>query len=191
VRVAADYAKPANPKSQCLTVTNNYGVGLLGATGPLLVASWGLPDALAKFMKGKGLPLPERFWGALLVDTRGDFNLYVRQGGEASPVANNPNPERLRRRRGSSEFSSPRRPPNTGRRSRRNTRVCWGGSRKLRRFATLIHGPGVRLGGRPIEVIGLLGRDILSHCRVSYDGPKGSVSIEFDLASLQAGPSRI
>jgi len=41
-----------------------------------------------------------------------------------------------------------------------------------------------------IPVSGLLGRDILRHARIHYDGPSGAMSFEFDVASIQGSPSR-
>jgi Aspartyl protease len=38
--------------------------------------------------------------------------------------------------------------------------------------------------GAPIEVIGLLGRDVLSFTRVTYDGVAGAVSVSFDHVRL-------
>lgn len=53
-----------------------------------------------------------------------------------------------------------------------------------------LHALGVQFGGKPIEVVGLLGRDILRHTRLSYDGIDGRIKIVFDLKSLQQQPSR-
>ena len=50
--------------------------------------------------------------------------------------------------------------------------------------------PNLVLNGQPVEVVGLLGRDILRHAKINYDGPNGKLSFEFDVASLQGEPSR-
>lgn len=52
------------------------------------------------------------------------------------------------------------------------------------------HAQGSAYGGNPVEVIGLLGRDILRFATMSYDGPQGSMKLRFDVASLQFDPSR-
>lgn len=44
--------------------------------------------------------------------------------------------------------------------------------------------------GKPMELIGLLGRDLLAFCRIVYDGLEGRVEFSFDLGALQAAPSR-
>lgn len=48
----------------------------------------------------------------------------------------------------------------------------------------------VTYGGQLMEVIGLLGRDVLRHCKMTYDGTTGRLDFEFNLASLQIRPSR-
>lgn len=50
--------------------------------------------------------------------------------------------------------------------------------------------PGLQVAGHAVEVVGLLGRDILRHCRIHYDGPTGTIQFEFDVASLRITPSR-
>jgi hypothetical protein len=44
--------------------------------------------------------------------------------------------------------------------------------------------------GQTMTVSGLLGRDILRHARIHYDGPAGRMRFEFDVASIQNQPSR-
>lgn len=42
-----------------------------------------------------------------------------------------------------------------------------------------------------LDVIGLLGRDILRNCRMTYDGPGGILHVQFDQAALKLQPSRL
>lgn len=44
----------------------------------------------------------------------------------------------------------------------------------------------IHYSGKPVEVIGLLGRDVLRFARFHYDGIAGQLRIEFDLTSMQA-----
>jgi len=44
--------------------------------------------------------------------------------------------------------------------------------------------------GKTMTLSGLLGRDILRHARIHYDGPAGRIRFEFDIASIQNHPSR-
>lgn len=46
----------------------------------------------------------------------------------------------------------------------------------------------VQMNGQPLNVIGVLGRDFLRHARMTYDGPRGIVEIEMNLAGM--GPLR-
>lgn len=43
---------------------------------------------------------------------------------------------------------------------------------------------------KTMTLSGLLGRDILRHARIHYDGPAGRIRFEFDIASIQNHPSR-
>ncbi|HVT05657.1 MAG TPA: hypothetical protein VHL58_20045 [Thermoanaerobaculia bacterium] len=45
-------------------------------------------------------------------------------------------------------------------------------------------------GGQEMEVIGLLGRDVLQHCRMVYDGLGGIIDVEFDLSAMKLSPSQ-
>lgn len=44
--------------------------------------------------------------------------------------------------------------------------------------------------GKPVELIGLLGRDVMRYCRINYDGIEGRLDFYFDIRALQAVPSR-
>lgn len=47
---------------------------------------------------------------------------------------------------------------------------------------------GITVGGHHVEMIGLLGRDILKITRLEYDGVAGDVKIRFDLSKLPQKP---
>lgn len=44
----------------------------------------------------------------------------------------------------------------------------------------------VTCDGKPVRLIGLLGRDFLEHCRFKYDGPEGQLFLEVDPAKIHA-----
>jgi predicted aspartyl protease len=46
------------------------------------------------------------------------------------------------------------------------------------------------VNGQVVPVSGLLGRDILKHAKIRYDGPGGKLHFEFDVESIQRQPSR-
>ncbi|MGH9423317.1 MAG: hypothetical protein ACRD3J_25310 [Thermoanaerobaculia bacterium] len=48
----------------------------------------------------------------------------------------------------------------------------------------------LKLNGQTVAVSGLLGRDILKHAKIRYDGPAGKLHFQFDVASIQGHPSR-
>jgi len=45
---------------------------------------------------------------------------------------------------------------------------------------------GLVYAGKPIELIGLLGRDVLRFTRLQYDGLVGTLMVEFDLTAIAA-----
>ena len=47
---------------------------------------------------------------------------------------------------------------------------------------------GVKINGRPVRVIGLLGRDMLRFCKMTYNGLTGDVDYRFDLRAMGAKP---
>jgi hypothetical protein len=48
----------------------------------------------------------------------------------------------------------------------------------------------LKVNGQTVRVSGLLGRDILKHAKIRYDGPAGKLHFQFDVASIQRQPSR-
>ena len=48
----------------------------------------------------------------------------------------------------------------------------------------------IKVGNQEMEVIGLLGRDVLQHCRMVYDGLGGVIQVEFDLTAMKLSPSQ-
>lgn len=48
----------------------------------------------------------------------------------------------------------------------------------------------VQYMGTPCTIVGLLGRDVLRSCRMTYDGPNGSLVVEFDERALNVTPAR-
>ena len=49
---------------------------------------------------------------------------------------------------------------------------------------------GVTIGGRRLDFVALMGRDILAHADFRYHGPTGTISIHFDMKSLEAHQSQ-
>lgn len=168
-----------------------YGPEFLAANGPLLVGSWSLPRAVLDALTAAGKPIPSEVNGALLLDTGatgtcislkaanllGLHPTRLQDGYGAGGVHKNP------------VFLANLEIRITDPRTQLGSAFGW--EQEVQGIPDLekcVH--GLNLLGQPMEVVGLLGRDILRHCKIHYDGPAGRLRFEFDVASLRISPSR-
>lgn len=171
--------------SNTLTLTHNYGPLLL-KHGPLFKGVWAVPPDLRDALKAAGQPVPAPVHGAFLLDTGASTTcISVKAANALSLKAT-----RIERGFGADgEMESPiflaelHIPVPT--RAGASVDLAWGGEMRgvkdLEQAMRDIH-----YAGNPIEVVGLLGRDLLRFTRFHYDGIAGALSIDFDLTSMQS-----
>lgn len=167
-----------------------YGADPLHAHGPLLVGSWGIPKSLADAMAKAGHKVPPRVRGVLLLDTGATSTCISTKAAQQLGLT----VTRMQKAFGAGgqhdapvffanlEISITDQKTNLG--------TVFGWEQEVQGVPNLHECvQNLTFAGHPMEVIGLLGRDILRHAKIRYDGPAGSLSFEFDVASLQGSPS--
>jgi hypothetical protein len=161
-------------------IRNAYGRSMLFTRGPLVTATWRVPDSVAEALLASGRVIPDAVSGAMLVDTGATRTCMSRKAAlllGLQPIGLQPgygaggatmNPIYV------AKFSL-----DIG-----QGQVSW--EQHAQAIPDLDrYGQGITVSGRPVEVIGLLGRDVLSHTKVTYDGIDGTIEIILDLGSLQ------
>lgn len=159
--------------------------------GPQFLCAWGLPWALEDALRKAGRAVPPPIAGALLLDTGATRTCIALKTATDLGL----HPTRMQ-----DGYGAGGRHINPVFLARLEIRIidpetqvthtfAWEqeveGIRELHNFATPL-----TWQGQTVPVTGLLGRDILRHARISYDGPTGSMQFEFDVASLQEHKSR-
>lgn len=152
----------------------------LQATGPLIHAAWLAPKAQAELLASAGKPVPRPAVGMVLIDTgaqRTCISLAAAQALGLRPISkvkgfgaggvhtNDLVFARL-------EISI---------QDHRNitTILFWEGPyQAIPEMEN--HLPGLQVQGRPTRVVGLLGRDILRHASIIYNGKNGTLQVNFD-----------
>ncbi len=163
----------------------------MAVAGPIVYASWRVPEPLEAILQEAGKPVPSPVLGGLLLDTGAGKTCISENAAHDLGL----NPIRLAKTYGAGgeyELSVVN--------ARLGFRVSSSRSEHDVSFETeaqvipLLEAGGrqmgLRSGDTDIRLIGLLGRDLLRHAQVSYDGINGSFEISFDLASLSASRSQ-
>jgi hypothetical protein len=178
-----DKAAPAS--QQHLTFFEpDYGHDMLRVTGPVFIAEWSAPLAIIDVRKQQNLPIPTPVSGILLLDTGASITCISLKAADELGLT----PTRMASGYGA---SGPTHNPIFFARlqisiaaSNRRTDFAW--EQEVQGVPDLEKQCQVSYAGVPRELVGLLGRDILRHCRVKYDGILGKVRIEFDMRTLTA-----
>lgn len=183
--------QPAQPPSPPSSFAHNYGPGVLLANGPLVLAAWSVPKALEEALQKNGEKVPEPIRGVLLLDTgSGGTCISIKAAeslglkatrmasgrGAGGPTNNPVYLARLRMTIGAPDG--------------RATTLTW--EMEVQGIPDLekhLEGRNLTYAGGPVEMIGLLGRDILRATRFQYDGLSGSLQIHFDLAAMGVLPA--
>lgn len=172
------------------SIRYELGPEFLQTNGPVLPGLWSQPEALKDFLLAAGSPIAQPEVGALLVDTGATTTCISLDAAHRLGLK----PTRIARGYGAG--GEHRNPVFLARlnisiqnpKTKAVTTIEWEmevqGIPELERHSELAY------GGRPMRVVGLLGRDILQHCRLSYDGIKGIIQITFDLESLSSLASK-
>jgi hypothetical protein len=173
-----------------------YGCAILEACGPQFFCEWGVPAATVDFLKNAGRPVPAPIVGALLLDTgatrtcialktANDLGLQPRRMVDGLGAAGEHKNQ---------VFLACLHIKITDPVTKQIIGFAWEqeveGIPELHRFAAPLMITGQT---SPTPVSGLLGRDILKHAKIYYDGPAGKMRFEFDMASvrsIQGQPSR-
>lgn len=178
------------PDAPC-TINANFGQAFLYRNGPLLVASWGVPSVIRTAIIASGRTPPVDVSGALLLDTGATNTCIslkaahqlglqatrVQEGYGAGGLHKNP------------VFFAHLGMTIVNEKTGIGTEMHW--EQEVQGVPDLeLHARGIKAQGQEVEVVGLLGRDILRHTRLSYDGIDGKLKITFDLKSLQQQPGR-
>ena len=167
------------------------GSALLASCGPQFFCNWGVPASVADALVAGGRDVPLPIMGAILLDTGATRTCIALEAATQLGL------QATRMQDGLGAAGAYRNPVFLARleiiiehpKTRKQKTYSWEqeveGIPDLHKFAApLTH------NGQAVLVSGLLGRDILRHARVFYDGPVGRLRFEFDVASLQNKPSR-
>lgn len=178
------------PDPPC-TIRSAFGQGFLYRNGPLLIGAWHVPGAIRSAIEATGGVPPAPVHGALLIDTGATNTCISLKAAQQLGLQ----PTRVQDGYGAgglhknhvffAHFEITIADEKTG----HATQMHW--EQEVQGIPDLnLHAQGLQVAGVDVEVVGLLGRDILRHTRLSYDGIDGNVKITFDLKSLQQQPSR-
>ena len=171
--------------------TSLYGSRVLEKYGPHLFCRWGVPEAVSAAMQQVGRPVPPDIDGALLLDTGAARTCIGLQ------TANELGLQPTRIQEGYGAAGKHR---NLVFLARLEIKIVDPETSQEQGFAweqeveaiPELHNFAAPLPwqGKTMMLSGLLGRDILRHARIHYDGPAGRIRFEFDIASIQNHPSR-
>jgi hypothetical protein len=162
---------------------------MLRGLGPLFIGRWWVPAALAEALAKSGRTVPPPVTGAILIDTGADGTCI---STAVATTALGLNPLRMQLGYGAGgthqspvffaqfEFSIV---------DPKGIRTSFAWEQEVLGIPDLEH-RRVTYAGREFAVIGLLGRDILRHCRMEYDGPAGTVRMQVDTSALKVQPAR-
>lgn len=167
-----------------------YGPDFLRAFGPLLFASWSVPRAVRDALGAAARPVPQEVNGVLLLDTGASGTCISMKAATALGL----HPTRLQAGYGAGGLHQ-----NPVFLANLEIRItdpktlmtsAFGWEQEVQGIPDLEKCvPALQLQGHSVEVVGLLGRDILRHSRIHYDGPNGNLRFEFDVSSLGLTPS--
>jgi hypothetical protein len=174
-------ALPGHPQlTRYQKIRNEYGTAMLFRRGPLVTASWQVPDSVANALQASGRVPPDRVSGAMLVDTGATRTCISRKAAEMLGL------QPIRLQPGYGSGGATMNPLYVAKFSLDIAQGQFSWEQHAQGIPDLDrYGQGVAVAGRPMEVIGLLGRDVLSHTKLTYDGIDGTIEIILDLGSLQ------
>lgn len=176
--------RPTAPAVVPSTFEHKFGADFLRGFGPVFFATWWLPSALAQAIAATGSSAPAPVTGVIVIDTGADstcisvaaadqlglkptrFQAGFGLGGQA----NNP----VYFARLELRITDP---------GGAETTLAW--EQEVIGVPNLDHRKVTVTGGRHFNVVGLFGRDILRHCLMTYNGPEGSIRVQFDLAAIK------
>jgi hypothetical protein len=175
---------PKAPAHGALTfVELTYGHEFLLFYGPLLVASWSVPQAMIDARQQQGLPIPQPAHGSLLLDTGASISCISLKAADALGLT----PTRMASGYGA---GGPTHNPIFFAKleisiSNQSATTSFSWEQEVQGVPDLEKQcQNLQYLGAPTELVGLLGRDILRHTRVKYDGIQGKTRIEFDLTAF-------
>lgn len=173
---------------------NQYATpALLGVGGPLVPCEWSLPQVLETHLLRAGRTLPQAVSGHLMFDTGASRTCISRRAATELGLT----PLRLQE-----SYGAGGKHESAVFRVRLLLQLVAGGEiiglhyeteaqeipdleESIERFGLIHQGDDVRL-------VGLLGRDLMRHTRMVYDGTTGLFEVKFDLTSIkrasQGGP---
>lgn len=171
--------------------THTYGPDFLRSVGPLILATWSVPTMLANQLTAEGKVVSAPVLGALLLDTGASGTCISSQAAQMLGLQ----PTRLQRGFGAGgEHENPvylAKLEISITDHKTGVQTMFGWEQEVQGIPDLHRHTTVMVQGAPVQLVGLLGRDILQHCRVEYEGPSGTLTVSFDLASLQGQQSRV
>lgn len=186
--------RPRAKRDVANQLIHRYGRALLLAYGPWLEAKWGVPAPLAKALEAAGRPVPAPIEGCLLLDTgatRTCISCLAADRLQLQPVGQvdgfgaggaHKNPLYF------AHLMIPIR-DHRGLGTMLHAEVPCLGVPDLEKPA--LSTGGLSFEGRPMELIGLLGRDFLARTTFVYNGKEGHLQLTFDrewVRSLTATP---
>ncbi|HEY2290191.1 MAG TPA: hypothetical protein VGM86_05750 [Thermoanaerobaculia bacterium] len=160
---------------------------LLVAAGPMIEATWSVPPVLAKRLIRADRPVPASILGELLLDMGASSTCISRTAADELGLT----PIRFGRTYGAGGLHelpiyraqlsiSITDPAGT---STFNFDVE---ANAIERLEESIASLRLQNAGRPVRLIGLLGRDVFRNTVIIYDGIRGRFEVDFDLDSLQS-----
>lgn len=176
-------AKQPKPPSR---YTNEYtDPGLLAASGPLIPGRWSLPKVLEDHLLAAGRPIAAPVSGMLMLDTGASRTCLSRQAAQELGLT----PVRLQRSYGAGGVheSAVFRVRLTLRLVDPSgaTEIYWEmEAQEIPDLEASVDHLKLTHGGAPVRLVGLLGRDVLRHTKLLYDGIVGRLEIKFDLDSI-------
>jgi hypothetical protein len=175
--------KAAEPPSGFV---HNYGPGVLYAHGPLIMASWTVPTVVEEFLRSHGLDIPLPVTGAMLLDTGATNTAMSIKAADTLG---------LKATRMAAGFGSGGDTLNPMFNARLHiTMANTDGKARVLYWEREVQGipkleehfrsNPLSYAGVQVELIGLLGRDILATTRFVYDGLAGSLKLDFDIKAM-------
>ena len=164
--------------------THAYGADRLQVIGPVIIANWAIPVVLAEQLQIEGKPLTPPVAGALLVDTGASHTCISLAAAEQLGLK----PTRMQEGYGAGGIHRNYvylarlviRIDNAEKKT--SSTLEW--EQEVQAIPDLDKHTRLSYQGVPTTLIGLLGRDILRHTRIVWDGPRGEVRYAFDMKSL-------
>lgn len=169
---------PKRAKKPPNSFTYTFGSDFLQASGPVLLASWRLPQALSDQLLKEGKLVPDPVVGLLLVDTGASTTCI--DNDVASQLSLTPiRISRTHGVHGEHEVNVYNTLLHIGIEQRGARQDFYReGETMGAEGISRCHKP-INVSGTPYPVIGLLGRDVLRKVRFHYDGPKGVLKMTF------------